>query len=87
MATNPNNKIIHQLFSQLKAIGYQVVKDDLGYYLTNGEKKFSIMFCGPLFNGFFNKLIQNSWVLQTKKNNFISLADALMWVIRTHQTL
>ena len=84
MVQDPNKKLVGQLFAQLKSLGFFVEKDDLGYYFTSGYRKFSIMFCGPLFNVFYNEQSQGIWVTKSKKNNFLFLHDALLWIVQTN---
>ena len=80
---DPNKELIRQLVLQIKSMGYVIEKDDLGYYFTLGDNKFSLMYCGPLFHCYFNQQSGGAWSLKTKKMNFATMLDALVWIIQT----
>ncbi len=70
-----------EMIMEIKRYGYTKTKDDLGVYFDKGNNRFSCMKHGNSFICYFNKKIEDKWVLQQQSHSFISYEFALRWII------
>lgn len=65
--------------------GYKYTKDNLGFYFDSGNKKFSIMKTGPLFQCYYNENVDGQWVLKQKSNSIFEFSQGLKWILNIIQ--
>lgn len=75
-----DQKLINQYFKFLKDSGYIYWKDKLGFYLSRGVKRFSVIQIGPFLDVYYNKKENGKYVLQEMLKGQISLLDCLKWI-------
>ena len=75
-----DQKLINQYFKFLKDSGYLYWKDKLGFYLSRGIKRFSVIQIGPFLDVYYNKKEEGKYVLQEMLKGQISLLECLKWI-------
>lgn len=75
-----DQKLINQYFKFLKDSGYTYWKDKLGFYLSRGVKRFSVIQIGPFLDVYYNKKENGKYVLQEMLKGQISLLECLKWI-------
>lgn len=69
------------LIKLLKASGYVLTQDKMGYYFDKNDKKFSIIKTGNIYNVYYNKKIENNYQLQETLFSQILLKQCLFWIV------
>ena len=75
-----DQKLINQYFKFLKDSGYIYWKDKLGFYLSRGIKRFSIIQIGPFLDVYYNVKENGKYTLKEVLKGQISLLECLKWI-------
>jgi hypothetical protein len=70
------------LFRIIKAHGYKVTSDKMGTYFNNGDKKFSIIKIGDIYNCYYNKKVsERDYELKESFLSQILMKQCLFWIV------
>ena len=77
---NSEKQTVNAYFHFLKTMGYVYQKHDMGFYLDNESKKFSVIQIGELYNLFLYKKEHNELILVEQHPGMISMLLSIQWI-------
>ena len=70
-----------KIIGRFKKLGYKYTKDPLGHYFDKNGTRMSIMISGPVWNCYFNRIINDEFQLVDKQMNLLDDDFVYKWML------